>query len=80
MLAQRLLTAQADLPVGSIVRHYKNGDLYIVTDHSIREFNGQPWITFQSGPIKFGRPLSEMVELVDYQGSIVQRFEVITND
>jgi len=50
MLAQRLLTAQADLPVGSIVRHYKNGDLYIVTDHSIREFNGQPWITFQSGP------------------------------
>jgi len=51
-----------------------------VTDHSIREFNGQPWITFQSGPIKFGRPLSEMVELVDYQGSIVQRFEVITND
>lgn len=80
MLAVRLLAAQEQLPVGSILRHYKDGDLYVVTDHSIREFNGQPWITFQSGPIKFGRPLSEMVELVDYQGSIVQRFEVLQND
>jgi hypothetical protein len=73
----RLLAARAQLPVGSVLRHYKEGNLYVVTDHSIREFNGQPWITFQSGPVKFGRPLSEMFELVDHQGSITQRFEVL---
>jgi hypothetical protein len=80
MLAARLISAEATLPVGSIISHYKNGDLYVVTDHSIREFNGQPWVTFQSGPIKFGRPLSEMVELVDYEGSVMQRFEILRHD
>jgi len=79
-LFERLCAARSALPVGSVIRHYKEGDLYVVTDHSIRESDGRPWVTFESGPIKFGRPLSEMVELVDHEGSITYRFEVLDHE
>ena len=79
-LFDRLCAARIYFPEGSVIRHYKKGDLYVVTGHCIREFDGQPSVTFEAGPIPFNRPLSEMIELVDHEGSIVPRFEVLEND
>ena len=79
-LYERLCAARQIMPEGSVIRHYKKGDRYVVTDHSIQESTSRAWITFEAGPIKFGRPLCEMIELVDHEGSITQRFEVLEDD
>ncbi len=79
-LYDRLCAARNTLPVGSVIRHYREGGLYEVTDHTIREFDGLPVVTYQAGPVKFSRPVFEIFELVDHEGSIRNRFEVMSND
>ena len=77
MLERRLRLAQTEIPVGSTVQHYKNGDHYMVTGLSIRENDGAVLISYQKGLVRFTRPLWEFNELIDHEGNIVSRFEVI---
>ena len=79
-LYERLCVARNTFPEGCIIRHTKSGDLYVVTDHTIREFDGVASVTYEKGPIKFTRPVYEMVELIDHDGCIMPRFEVMNDD
>lgn len=79
-LYTRLCDARQVFPEGSVIRHYKKGDLYVVTGHYIRESDGQACVTFETGPIGFVRPLYEMEELVDFEDAVVARFEVINDE
>lgn len=79
-LYERMCQAKATFPEGCVIRHTKTGGLYVVTDHTIREFDGAASITYETGPLKFTRPVYEMVELIDHEGCIIPRFEVLTDD
>lgn len=70
------LLAAAPLP-GSLWRHFKTGDDYVVAGAAIAESTQEPLVIYRpvdAAGVHFARPLAEWEESVDVNGQAVPRF------
>lgn len=63
----RLIDAQKEYPVGSLIKHVNSGGYYIVAGHAIREINLEVDLLYTkpAGPV-WSRPLKEVEEIIDW--------------
>ncbi|HEX3568237.1 MAG TPA: DUF1653 domain-containing protein [Candidatus Saccharimonadales bacterium] len=80
-LAERLRAAEAMVTVGGLYSHYKDPDnSYIVRDVILDEATTDPLVYYQANygeRIKYGRPLSSWLAVVEIDGKTVPRFSKI---
>ncbi len=81
-LNRELAEARTKVTIGGKYTHYKNPDsLYEVKELGVLEANDEICVIYSSLRIKnkptFVRPLSEWLEIVEWQGKKVPRFKKV---
>lgn len=80
-LAQSLETAKTTITIGAQYGHYKHPEQpYVVKDIAIQEYSQEPVVIYQAqsgNHITFIRPVTEWLELVEFEGKQVPRFRAL---